>query len=62
MNIRTIEKQEVENLERVFDLILSSGLFAVNIIESISSTFDTILDCTKEDGSVDMIETNVIDR
>jgi hypothetical protein len=56
MKVKTIYKEDVEVIHKLLDFMETSGLFTEEAHKSMERVFSAMFDCTKEDGSVDMIE------
>lgn len=58
MKVQTISKEDVDVVWRLFDMMENSSLFSTKAYDSMNRVFTAMFECVKEDGSVDLIETD----
>lgn len=58
MKVQTISKADVNTIWVLFDIMETSGLFSTKTYDSMNRIFTAMFECMKEDGSIDLIETD----
>jgi hypothetical protein len=58
MKVVTISKEDIKVVWKIFDMMETNYIFSREAYNAMCRIYTAMLDCEKEDGSVDMIETD----